>query len=338
MEIQTETIMKTATRSMIKSFTKVLGFFFGLVTVFILFSLFSNKDLLPPPSEPMILPDAMGQTKVLPMHSPALLVIRVDDVIGMRDLTSDKIKQLLLDSRSGIFDNNRLKGILLYINTPGGSAVDSDNIYSMLMQYKNEHKVPVYGFVDGLCASGGMYIASSCDKIYAVPTSAIGSVGVRSGTNFNVVGTMEKYGVTSMTFTQGKDKDMLNPFRPWGPQEGQSIQNLMQAMYERFVSIVTAARPKISKEALINQYGANIFISAQAEDYGYIDQGNASYEMAVQELAKASGIQDGDAYQVIQLSPAHSLLEQFSQAKIETMIQNIFGLPNSELNGKILFM
>lgn len=338
MEIQTDSIMKTASRSLVKSFAKVIGLFGGLVVAFIIFSMFTNHDLLPPSSDPTILPDAMGQRKMLPMHTPALLVLRVDDVIGMGDLTTENFKNLLLDSRSGLLANNRLKGILLYINSPGGSAVDSDNIYTMLMNYKQEHKLPVFGFVDGLCASGGMYIASACDKIYSVPTSTIGSVGVRVGPNFNLVGTMEKYGVSSLTFTQGKDKDMLNPFRPWGPQEGQSIQNVIQAMYERFVNIVVSSRSKMSKDALVNQYGANVFIAAQAEENGYIDNANASYEMAVQELAKASGIADGDAYQVLELNSPHSFIEQFTQAKIENMIRNAFGLPNQELNGKILFM
>lgn len=338
MEIQTDSIMKTASRSLVKSFSKVLGLFGGLIVAFIIFSMFTNRDLLPPPSEPTILPDALGQRKLLPINTPALLVLRIDDVIGMGDLKTEKVKQLLLDSRTGIFEKDRLKGILLYINSPGGSAVDSDNIYTMLMNYKQEHKIPIFGFVDGLCASGGMYIASACDKIYSVPTSTIGSVGVRVGPSFNFVGAMEKYGVSSLTFTQGKDKDMLNPFRPWGAQEGQSIQNVIQGMYERFVNIVVSSRPKITKEALINQYGANVFIASQAEENGYIDNANATYETTVQDLVKAASIADGDAYQVIQLNTPSSLIEQFSQAKLENMIRNAFGLPNQELNGKILLM
>jgi protease IV len=338
MEIQTESIMKSASRSFLKSFSKIFGFSFGIIIVLFLFSTFFNKDLLPPPSIPTILPDAQGERKLLPMNTPALLVIRIDNVIGLGDLTSEKFKDILLDSRSGMFDNNRLKGVLLYINSPGGAAVDSDNIYTAIMQYKKDHKVPVYAFVDGLCASGGMYIASSCDKIFATPTSTIGSVGVRIGPAFNVVQTMEKYGVSSLTFTEGKDKDMLNPFRPWTPDEGASIKNVITAMYERFVDIVTSARPNLSKDALINEYGANIFIASQAEANGYIDESNSSYESAISELAKAANIQEGDAYQVIQLSNSHKLLESFSQTKIESSVRNILGLPSSDLQGKLLLM
>lgn len=338
MEIQSEPVIKSAFRALIKSFSKIIGLFIGLVMAIILFSNIFHKDLLPPPSVPTLLPDAMGQRKFLPMHSPAILVIRIDNVIGLGDLTTEKIKDLLLDSRTGLFENNRLKGILLYINSPGGSAVDSDNIYASLMQYKADHKVPIYGFVDGLCASGGMYIASACDKIYATAISTIGSVGVRFGPAFNVTQAMDKYGVSSLTLTEGKDKDMFNPFRPWTQDEGSSYQVVLQGIYDRFVDTVLKGRPKMTKDALVNNYGAHVFIASQAETYGYIDEANSSYELALADLAKASGIQDGDAYQVIQLSPAHSFIEQFSQAKLETMIRNALGLPSTELNNKILFM
>jgi len=338
MELQSESIMKSASRSFVKSFMKILGLSTGLGLILFTFGILSNKDLIPPPSLPTLLPDAMGNRKLLPMNTPALLVIKIDNVIGMGDITASKIKEILLDSRTGFFDNNRLKGILIHMNTPGGSVVDSDNIYNYLMQYKKDHKVPIYTFVDGLCSSGGMYVASATDKILASPMSEIGSVGVRMGPVFNVVGTMDKYGVTSVTFTEGKDKDMLNPFRPWGPQEGESLEPILSNMYQKFVEIVTSARPNLSKEKLISEYGAHLFLAQQAETNGYIDDSLGTYETAIAELAKASGIQDGDAYQVIQLSTPHSVFDQFSQAKIESMVRNIFGLPAKELQGKLLFM
>ncbi len=338
MEIQNESIFKSATKSFVKSFMKILGFAFGFTAILFIFSNLSHKDLLPPPSIPTLLPDAMGERKLLPMNTPSLLVIRIDNVIGMGDLTTEKVKNLLLDSRSGLFDNNRLKGILLYINSPGGAAVDSDNIYQALMQYKKDHKVPVYAFVDGLCISGGMYIAASADKIFATPTSTIGSVGVRFGPAFNVTQAMDKYGVASLTFTEGKDKDMLNPFRPWNPNEGSAFQGVLSAMYDRFVEIVLNARPNMTRENLINNYGAHVFIANQAQINGYIDEANATYESSIAELAKDSGINQGDAYQVIQLSCPHSFFDQFSQAKLENLLRSALGLPSAELQGKLLLM
>lgn len=338
MEIQTESVIKSASRSFMKSFMKILGLATGLGVAVFIMSTFFNNDLLPERSLPTLLPDGQGERKLLPMHTPALLVLRIDNVIGMGDLTTEKIKDLLLDSRTGFFEDSRLKGILLYINSPGGSAVDSDNIYQALCQYKQDHKVPIYAFVDGLCASGGMYIASASDKILATPTSTIGSVGVRFGPAFNFVEAMTRYGIASLTLTEGKDKDMLNPFRAWTPNEGDSFKNVLSAMYDRFVSIVLKARPNMTQEALVNDYGAHVFIAEQARVYGYIDEANATYQTAITALAKAAAIPDGEAYQVIQLSTPHHLLEQLSQSKLQGMIRNVLGLPHQELQGKPLFM
>ncbi|MFI5264393.1 MAG: S49 family peptidase, partial [Candidatus Kapaibacterium sp.] len=90
-----------------------------------------------------------------------------------------------VESQEGDFKNNRVKGILLYMDTPGGYSTDSDTIYRLLMEYKKQYKVPIYAYVDGLCASGGMYIAITADKIMASDTSLIGSIGVIAPTFMN---------------------------------------------------------------------------------------------------------------------------------------------------------
>lgn len=338
MELQTESLMKSASRSFIKGLMIILGFVIGLGAVVFLASAFMSNHLLTPPAVATLLPDSHGGRKLLPMHTPALLVLRIDNVIGVGDLTTQKFKDLLLDSRSDLFEGDRLKGILLYINSPGGSAVDSDNIYSALTRYKEDYKVPIFSFVDGLCASGGMYIAAASDKIMATPTSTIGSIGVRFGPAFNVSQTLDRYGITSLTFTEGKDKDMLNPFRPWGPTEGDSFKAVLAAMYERFVHIVLKSRTQMTKEDLVKDYGAHVFIAEEAKLKGYIDEATSSYESSIEALARAAGIQDGDAYQVIELSTPHSIFEQFSQAKLETLFRNLLGLPQQELQGKLLLM
>src|SRR5690606_22323692 len=115
------------------------------------------------------------------------LQINVHGVIGdaKSGIDTKMAQNILLDSRTGDFKNERGKGILLHMNTPGGTVVDSDNIYRMLKTYKERYKVPVFAFVDGLCASGGMYISCAADKVYAGPASIIGSVGVIIGPFFN---------------------------------------------------------------------------------------------------------------------------------------------------------
>ena len=127
-----------------------------------------------------ILADADGNRKKLSASTPVLLQISIDGEIGKDKLTGKKIEEILLDSRDAAFEKGRIKGILLVINSPGGGVTDSDMIYSHLKQYKELYGVPVFAYVDGLCASGGYYIACAADKIYSSNVSLLGSIGVLS--------------------------------------------------------------------------------------------------------------------------------------------------------------
>jgi signal peptide peptidase SppA len=228
------------------------------------------------------------------------------------------------------------------MDTPGGAAFDSDSIYHALVDYKTKYNVPVYAYVDGLCASGGMYISSAADKIYASEQSTIGSVGVIMGPAFNFSGLMTKYGVEALTLTEGKDKDMLNPFRPWQPNEGVSIKNVMAATYEQFVTVVARARPNLSREKLVGEYGANVFIAKEAETLGYIDEGDSNYSRALTALVQAAGVDDKHPYQVVQLNPPRPLLPQLTQTifKTGTITHRLDLGPQMDpaLSGKILYL
>ncbi len=249
---------------------------------------------------------------------------------------------MLLDSREGKLGNDRVKGILLQINTPGGFATTSGDIYQLLMQYKEKFKVPVYAFVNGLCASGGMYIACAADKIYATNSSTIGSVGVRLGPAFNVSETMEKAGVKAVTLTAGKDKDMLNPFRPWKEGEDDSLKAILASEYEEFVNVVASSRKSLGKEKLINEYGAQVYGGKKAQELGYIDESGASYVTAIAALAKAAGVEE--EYQVLQMEPHQSILKELSENKFNLLrgkVEHTFPQApslSSEMSGKILFL
>jgi signal peptide peptidase SppA len=253
------------------------------------------------------------------------------------------LRNVLFDSREGILSHDRVKAILLYIDSPGGTVTDSVAIYKELKAYKEKYKVPIYAYIDGICASGGVYIACSADKIYASSSSVIGSVGVVLGPAFNFSGLMKQYGVESLTITQGKDKDMLNPFRPWQAGEDTSLQNVTQALYQEFVETVVSARPRLNKEKLINDYGAQIYVSQLAQDFGYIDVANADYNMALKDLAQAAQIPEDQSYQVVNLAPPRPFLlnlagncETLFKGKIIHELQ--VGPIHPELSGKFLYL
>ena len=335
-----ESIFVGAFRSFCTAFATILGIAISVGLVLIAIGMIAGPNYFPPKAEPMICPDAQGERALLPGSSPAILRIDIHGVIGMGDLTADKIEEILLDSREDFLANNRVKAILLHIDTPGGAATDADDIYRMLLDYKEKYKTPIYAYVDGMCASGGMYVASAADKIYATDSSVIGSVGVLLGPNFNFSDLMTKIGVASKTFTEGKDKDMLNPFRPWVPGEDKSIQDAIAAMYQRFVSVVSMARPMLTKEKLVQDYGAHVYIAEEAARLGYIDVPSSDYSHAVSALAEAAEMKD--KYQVVALSIPKSLFSPFGESLFgrkeikHTIDLGPYFLP--QLSGKFLYL
>jgi protease-4 len=161
---------------------------------------------------------------------------------------------------------------------------------------------------------------------------------------FNFSEIMGKVGVQSLTLTDGKDKDMLNPFRPWGPGEDASLKAVVSALYQRFVSVVTHARPQLDKEKLITDYGAQIYVADEAKDLGYIDVSGADYNATLRDLAKAAGIGEEEPYQVVELAPPHSIFREFVVGRsplITGKITHSFQVSpymSSDLNGKFLYL
>ncbi len=340
MNFTRESIFVGAIRSFCSALAMILGGAFALAIIGIALAFIIGPQYVPTKADPTIMPDADGKRSLLPGHTPAILRIDIRGVIGLGDLTGDKIESILLDSREDFLKGDRVKGVFLYINTPGGSSDDCDAIYRALLNYKTKYHVPIYAYVEGMCASAGMYIACTADKIYASPDSIIGSVGVRLGPVFNFSEAMTKVGVGSVTLIEGKDKDSLNPFRPWAPGEDADIKVVMGFLYDRFISIVSAARPKLSKEKLINDYGAHLFIAKQAEELGYIDAGDSDYNRSLTDLVEAAQIKEH--YQVVQLVPQHPFLSGLAQSLSPHKFLQSMGLSSPvnhpDLSGKLLYL
>lgn len=338
-----ESIFKSTLRALFSAFAIVFGVILAIVVVVMGIGSLSDTVNLPKTSEMTVSADAEGGRTLLSSSVPVILRIDIDGVIGIDDLTESKFVDMLYDSQEGVL-KDRVKGIILNVNTPGGLATDSSAIYSLFKAYKEKHKVPIFAYVDGMCASGGMYIVCAADRVYSMGESIIGSVGVRLGPVFNVSQTMDKVGIQSLTLTEGKNKDALNPFRPWKEGEDEALKKVMAASYEQFVNIVTAARPKISRESLINDYGAAIYIAEEAEKLGYIDVANSSYISCLSDLVHSAGIENGTQYQVIKLAPHFSVVEQLTKSQTGLMkgkIEHVFPIGpgmTSEMSGKLLYL
>lgn len=310
-----ESIFSASLRAFFLALFGVIGFSIGLLVLIMLIgSLSETTDSTPEISHKFsasIAPNAAGVRKSLSSSAPVILKVNIRGVIGVDTLDQHSIVQQLIESRERSLKDNRVKALLLHIDSPGGTVGDADGIYRAIKAYKEEHKVPVFAFVDGLCASGGMYVACAADKVYASEVSLIGSVGVISPPFLNFSQLIDKVGVQSMTLYEGKGKDNLNPLRPWRKGEEDNLKDVIAYYYNSFVDIVSANRPSLSKTKLVNDYGANIYPAALAKEYGYIDESGYNYSDTLKLLAKQIGIED-DYYQVIELHSTNWLSDLFS--------------------------
>lgn len=313
MEIKRESIFISAVRTLCNTLGGMIGIIVGLVIIAIVVAVLSSSQMVSDKTQLIIATDADGERKLLPHSAPAVLRLNIHGVIGTRDLNAKTVESQLLDSREGALKGDRVKAVLLHINSPGGTTFDAHNIYTRLIKYKERYKVPIYAYVDGMCASGGMMIACAADKIFSAPVGIIGSIGVILGPNFNVAGLMEKYGVKQLTITRGKDKDMLSPYREWKPGEDQSLKDIVDSDYNLFVNLVIKARPQMTKTRLMNEFGAQVYDPARAEQYGYIDDGKSSYSGALSALVKEAQIDE--KYQVVKLKVLHPVLPGLIERK-----------------------
>lgn len=307
-----ESIYYSALRAFFVTLLAVFGFFAAILLVILGLAAISFTTSTEPSSAFTleVLPDANDKRQSFSSEQ-VILRINIDGVIGLKTLDQENIRDLLVESREGVLKDNLVKGILLYMQTPGGTVIDADGIYRAIKAYKDKYKIPVYAYVDGMCASGGMYVAAAADKILASDVSIIGSIGVIAPSMLNLSQLLEKIGVQSLTLFAGKGKDNLNPLRPWKPGEDANFKELIDYYYQDFVDIVTSNRPQLDKSKLIQDYGAKIFSAVKAKELGFIDASGISLNEAIKQLATKIGFED-ENYRVVQLTKQTWLNELFN--------------------------
>src|SRR5215510_15746090 len=138
-------------------------------------------------------------------------------------------------------DDDKVKAVVLRINSPGGTVTASDILYHEITRFKERRKVPVMASILDVGASGGYYVALAADRIYAHPTTVTGSIGVLMLT-VNASGLLEKIGVTASYVKSGQFKDMGSPFRDMRPEERALFQELIDKFYGQFVGLVARSR------------------------------------------------------------------------------------------------
>src|SRR5262245_1010758 len=158
------------------------------------------------------------------------------DIKGIIAPGSDASADKVLLALQAAFKDKNTQGVVLRINSPGGSPVQAQSIYDEMKRLRKANpSIPLYAVVEDLCASGGYYVAAAADKIYVAKGSIVGSIGVRMD-SFGVVGLMEKIGVERRLITAGKNKAQLDPFLPLDESHKQIAQEQIGEIHSQFIA------------------------------------------------------------------------------------------------------
>ena len=214
-------------------------------------------------------------------------LIDIQGEIGAQDqVNADSVISSLHDA----YDNKHTKGVILRINSPGGSPVQAGIINDEIRRQRKLHpEIPVYAVVEDICASGGYYIAVAADKIYVDKASIIGSIGVLMD-GFGFTGAMAKFGVERRLMTAGENKAMLDPFSPVNPKHKVLAQAMLDEVHQQFISVVRQGRGNRLKET--PETFSGLFWSGEAGiKMGLADE-LGSYEYVAREVIKQENIVD----------------------------------------------
>ena len=205
---------------------------------------------------------------------PRVSVIRLHGVImeGRGGLAGSGVINLE-NTRKQIdkaFSPNRLQAVLLNINSPGGTPVQSDLVSAYIREKAEKHNVPVLVFVEDLAASGGYWLACTGSEIYAAPCSIVGSIGVISqGFGFHQL--IEKYGIERRTYTAGENKSINDPFQPVKEKDVEIIRNIQGKMHKEFIKHVKTSRGERLKGDDKLLFNGEFWTAETALELGLID-------------------------------------------------------------------
>ncbi|SDV50973.1 S49 family peptidase [Chitinasiproducens palmae] len=179
-------------------------------------------------------------------------------------------------------------GVVLEINSPGGSPVQSGILYKRIRDLRKQYpKKPLYVVIDDICASGGYYVAAAADRIYVDPASLIGSIGVIYN-GFGFAGLMDRAGVERRVQTAGANKDFLDPFKPQSDAAKAHLQTMLDQIHAQFIAAVKAGRGARLKETP-ETFSGLVWTGEQGVAMGLAD-GYGSVESVARDVLKAKDI------------------------------------------------
>lgn len=185
-----------------------------------------------------ILSQFEGGSSTAKKNEPYVALIRVDGTIAPgRGFSAEEVLPVLHDA----FADKHAQGVVIDINSPGGTPVQAAIIHDAILAFKKKYNKKVIIVGEDLLTSGAYYIAVAADKIYVNPNTLTGSIGVVMK-GFGFVDLMKKIGVERRVYTSGNEKDRLDPFLPQSPSDVQKIQDVTHEVHDNFVQVVQEGR------------------------------------------------------------------------------------------------
>lgn len=240
------------------------------------------------------------------------------DIQGVIAASADANADTIVTGIRNAFDNEQAQGLILRLNTPGGSPVQAGVINDEIKRLQaTRPDFPVYAVIQDICASGGYYIAAAADEIYADKASIVGSIGVRMD-SFGFTGTMEKLGVERRLLTAGEHKGFLDPFLPVQQEDVDHITSMLDNIHQQFIDIVKTGRgEKLSDDPKL--FTGLVWSGEQALPLGLID-GLANSSHIARDVIGAK--------EIIDYTPRPNYLDRFAGKLGASLSQTILQSSN----------
>ena len=251
-----------------------------------------------------------GKKETLPGKHTALVEIR--GVIAADGTASaDNVMAGLREA----FKDSGTQGVILRINSPGGSPVQAGYINDEIKRLRTKYpRIPLYAVVEDMCASGGYYIAVAADRIYVDKASIIGSIGVLMD-GFGFTGLMDKLGIERRLLAAGENKGFLDPFSPIRESQKEYAEKMLADIHQQFISVVRQGRGKRLKETP-EMFSGLLWIGQKSIDLGLADA-MGSVDYVAREVIKAEDIVDYTPRENI----AERVAKKFGAAMAETLVR-----------------
>jgi len=214
------------------------------------------------------------------------------------------------------FKDKNTQGVVLRINSPGGSPVQAGHINDEIRRLRTRYpNIPVYAVVEDICASGGYYVAAATDKIFVNESSIVGSIGVLMD-GFGFSGALEKLGVERRLLTAGENKGFLDPFSPLNPEQLEHAKTMLSAIHNQFIKVVREGRGDRLKDTP-EIFSGLMWTGLKSVEMGLAD-GLGSVEYVAREIIKAEDLVDFTPRENI----AERVAKRFGAAMADALVKS----------------